>query len=131
MTEFKIGDKVTRTMSSHNPRLFGEMGVIYTIKKVNYPCDYTSEEGIKINCISSYWKRVEECSEEAAVKLLEERGYTITPPPEPLKGKMVIYLSKDKTIWGVPEHRYNEWSPTVKEGHVIVAIVDWVEGEGL
>lgn len=68
-------------------------------------------------------------SEEAAVKLLEERGYAVTPPPEPLKGKVVVYQGKAS---GTTYSAIIRDLDIIKNnGHTILAIVDWTEGQGI
>lgn len=66
--------------------------------------------------------------EEEAVKLLTERGYEVKAPPEPLKGKVVIY---DSCI-GITSCSYELWNKyNYKKDCKLIAIVDWTEGEGI
>lgn len=68
-------------------------------------------------------------SEEQAVSFLTEKGYAVTPPPEPLKGEVIVFkvpggevFHVNRKIW---ETCYN------KAGNKILAVLGWTEGQGL
>lgn len=133
MSEFKVGDKV-RCKEGHYtgytlgskynlPRETGiveECGEGYLYVKYNPlvspACNPNSFE-LVTTPIPLY-------SEEQAVSFLKEKGYSVTPPPEPLKGQIRIMKSKDGTVfYAQSQQRFD----TCK----LIAIVDWTEGDGV
>ena len=70
-------------------------------------------------------------SEEEAVKLLTERGYEVKAPPEPLKGKVVIYRNCLDEIWTISKEQWDQWGLKTRQTCTVIAIVDWTEGQGI
>ena len=70
-------------------------------------------------------------SEEAAVKLLTERGYEVKAPPEPLKGKVVVYRNSVGEVYTTHKEWWDKWTDYVKGPLKLIAIVDWTEGQGI
>lgn len=60
--------------------------------------------------------------EDEAKTLLEAAGYTVTPPPEPQKGQIVVQEFRNGHIIYTDE-------PI--SGYRVIALVDWVEGQGI
>lgn len=157
MTKFKVGDKVKVNIKDcHNgirtvdENIIGEVVYIdkfYSKKilqvKVHNENLYGASGSGDINLEKyegGWWYEedailVEETpfplySEEAAVRLLTERGYKIENPHEPLKGKVVIYrANKSGMIYNCSAELWN--SRNNGEYYTAIAIVDWVEGQGV
>lgn len=70
---------------------------------------------------------------DLAKQLLKQAGYTVTPPPEPLKGKVYVFRNKAPAPKGeeneifIRAYNFCLYSDT----HDLIAIVDWEEGQGL
>ena len=67
-------------------------------------------------------------SEETAMAFLKEKGYTVTPPPPKLTGKVQIIKTACGSILHYP---YPPIGFTIADSATILAIVDWEEGQGL
>lgn len=140
MAKFKVGDKVR----SNGSLLFSIGKAVVTVSSV-------TEDGRYFTTNDSAWKEyqypmygfelVEAAithfplySESEAVKLLSERGYAVTPPPKPLKGKVYIYnfpqlIGGKGSIHAKTAQQFAE-SDWVSEPNIL-AIVNWTEGQGL
>lgn len=71
-------------------------------------------------------------NEQHAVKLLLELGYTVEPPPKPKAGKIaVVLIVKTNTTFVVPYESWLEYEYNLSNGHKLLAIVDWTEGDGI
>lgn len=128
---FKIGDKITRVKEPH-PGTEMTVGSEWIVTCV------VSDRWIRVDGYhqildGSNFELVEEIyfplySEEAAVKLLTERGYEVKAPPEPLKGKAYVYkcVSNEHIIC-----LFHQWDEGEGIGYELIAIVDWTEGQGL
>lgn len=157
---FKVGDKV-KLISM--PCWGISIGQICTVDKVDDRGYFSVEEvetkyRYKCGFVSKNWRLVESAvhmplySTEEAVKWLEKEGffvapdaskaaellnlegYTVTPPPEPLKGKVVLYYinsGKKKCIYSKAKDAWDSTSTGYKNSRTIIAIVDWTEGDGL
>lgn len=133
MTKFKVGDRVKvkdgyyrgyAPGSEYNiPR---DSGVVNTCGEgyicVEYGIGYVHKITPALN--PACFELVS--PEEAAVKLLIEKGYIITPPPpEPLKGKLRVIIT---VIGNIVAYPLDQKIPSsAKE----LAIVDWTEGQGI
>lgn len=67
---------------------------------------------------------------DEAIELLKAAGYTITPPPEPLKGKVYIYKNAQGDVHAMSRNNGQMYRSVAGECNLI-AIVDWTEGDGL
>lgn len=130
---FKIGDKV-RIRDNPSNRAYSEMW--FDGKMDGFIIDQVSGETcrFKDHWFGIYKERLELeethfplYSEEAAVKLLTERGYEVKAPPEPLNGKVYIYQDPDGCLY----HRKEGWTDIQKGSCELLAIVDWTEGQGI
>lgn len=138
MTKFKVDDKV-RLVSM--PAFGFKIGDVHTVSRVIGDGYFSTKEyddkGQHPRPFhEKYWELVEPTyfplySEEAAVKLLTERGYEVKAPPEPLKGKVVIYRSAEGQTWAALKERWDQWNFHCKKGYTIIAIIDWTEGQGI
>lgn len=132
-TKFKVGDKVIRVKYfddcfgdyfKNNPEPFIVSHVLPS-GSVRDPNGYVH------SC--SYIDFYKSTSLENAKHILEEAGYIVTPPPEPMKGKAYVFRNKAP----VPKGGNNDiFIRPVDVGsysatHDVIAIVDWEEGQGL
>jgi hypothetical protein len=127
MPEFKIGDKVRRKHYDHGSVLVGDVRYIIGFDGIGYTLN-GDKKGYTHN--PQNLELAEEThfplySEEAAVKLLKERGYNVAPPPEPLKGKAYVYRYVDTG------HVFVKTDQRAGNDCDLIAIVDWTEGDGL
>lgn len=122
---FKVGDKV-KVVDNDRATCLLSIGEELDVRRVEG--GYVYLHGI-IGRWNSDRFELALSDEERAIRLLNEKGYTITPPPEPLKGKVFVYKYKDRTYlfdsmmikeFGIHPH-YGE----------PIAIVPWTEGQGL
>lgn len=67
---------------------------------------------------------------EEAQKLLTEAGFTVTPPPPKLTGKVAVYKYGSGT-YATDYNSYEAWGASAKASYPLVAVLDWTEGDGL
>lgn len=142
MTKFKVGDEVR--IVRPNPAVTStedEVGKTFIIGRD--AGDYHGSQSW--SGIGTQWRWKEEWlelasvstpiplySEEQAVSFLKEKGYSITPPPEPLKGKAAIYVSGyDGGTRVIDKNHWDKVTSKAAYKHKLIAIVDWTEGNGL
>lgn len=134
MTKFKVGDKVRviSVCSGAVLKVGDEVEVDFISGSLLYP-----KGNHRGAMFESRFELVEEThfplySEEAAVKLLTERGYEVKAPPEPLRGKVYIYkyLPTGK-VFAYDEETWLTNDYDKCEDRVVIAIVDWTEGQGI
>lgn len=126
---FKVGDKVE--VISVCGGSFLRVGDIYEVDKIIGNLLYPKGKPGQAMFIERF-KLVEAAvhmplySTEQAVKWLEKEGFTVTPPPEPLKGKVYINQFQDgnRVVWVSLEE------PKLT-GSKVIATINWTEGDGL
>lgn len=124
---FKIGDKVRRTRKNTSAYLNYGDGTPFNIQdivnKFYVDPDGRKHAGHNLELVKETHFPL--YSEEAAVKLLTERGYEVKAPPEPLKGKGYVYTYPNFEGVYIFNNRLDSTVGT------LVAIVDWTEGQGI
>lgn len=134
MTKFKVGDKVKviSVCLGATLRVGDVVEVDFIRGNLLYPKGKHSAA-----MLTTRFELVEEThfplySEEAAVKLLTERGYEVKVPPKPLKGRGVVYeyYGQKGVYHFINKDIFDKW-PNPNSICRIVAIVDWTEGQGI
>lgn len=120
-----------RAKYTHGPWKQGdEFDVIEETEAFYNICAYPN------SCAGGWYKKHFDVIEElnptqAAMKLLIDQGYRITPPKPKLIGKVFIYTFNGRPL-PVSESDYNNiWTQTSKDSYPIIAKLDWTEGDGL
>lgn len=129
MPKFNIGDKVKR-IRDHGIGV--KVGDILTVKSNDHMAIRVEENNNFY--LEEYFVLVSSAEEEMAINLLKEKGYIITPPPEPLKGKVAIYkANKSGMTYSCSKESWDSAVKSSSEPHTLtlIAIVDWTEGQGL
>lgn len=130
MTKFKIGDVVEIT---ENPN--GMAGCVFTIRTNESTWDgIQSWSGPAIGRWTNSWRWRETHLKlfdpvADAKALLEKEGYTITPPRPKMTGKAVVWTFKEQVMGSPFISSFQNYMSG--EDKVILAIVDWTEGDGL
>lgn len=71
-------------------------------------------------------------NEQHAMKLLLELGYMVEAPPKPKTGKVAVGLVvKANRTFVIPYESWLEYDYKPSNGHKLLAIVDWTEGDGI
>lgn len=144
-TKFKVGDRVkvkegcytgyTDGSRYNLPRNVGEViesGSGYVIIKY----DSITSPPVNPNSFELVETHFPLYSEEEAISLLTERGYKIEAPPEPLKGKVVIYQGRNSIAFmELEQFKPVKFGPYIERDAnglpKVIAIVDWTEGQGI
>lgn len=126
MCEFQVGDVVRRVKQSLRSDAYGVVGLEYTISGFSF------NGGLLLAGLKGNGSKPEDFvlvyrSHIADAKaLLEEKGFTVTPPKPKLTGQVIVYRNKkngDISITGNAHYPREYWDE--------IAIVDWTEGDGL
>lgn len=132
---FKVGDTVKR-IGRYSSTL-GMYFAGYPFKIIEVNDDYVIDPSgshhspIYLQLVEPAPTHLPLYSTEDAVKWLEERGYAVTPPPEPLKGEVIIYRNNLGEVWSTTKDHWNKWNASLRETVTILAIVPWTEGDGI
>lgn len=129
MSKFKVGDKLLYRSAIGEPYEIEVVQIGGVIS--NDMIWFFNSYGYKVWDVPSKFSFIPDV--DAAKRTLEEAGYTITPPPETLRGK--AYILRDKNHPNPKDGDGIFIRPTeslAKYGHCeVIAIVDWEEGQGL
>lgn len=140
MTKFKVGDQV-RCISGYTGYAKGSeynlprtQGTVIQSGNGYITVSYGGKESPAVN--SSSFELVSPSTEEM-IKLLTDSGYTIVSPKPKLTGKAYVYHYPEKRDGQVYIYNDDLWDKYVTngsggaEGKVLLAVVDWKEGDGL
>lgn len=124
--KFKVGDVVKRLIGSNSSTSPGYIGKIRSIKTCGRFSIMHFGDGAE-GCMWSEqkgkdWLLWDETQE--AISLLKEKGYSITPPPEPKSGS--AYICENKFSGLLVFH-----TPPKNPTNKVIAVVPWTEGDGI
>lgn len=132
MSNFRVGDIVRRVynLSRHIGPFFDGKPFKITEPPIN---GFVRDPDGRVHASSQLrLEQPADDNEQYAVKLLLELGYTVEAPPKPKTGKIAVGLVvKENSTFVLPYESWEDHGYSQRNGHKLLAIVDWTEGEGI